>query len=492
MSLIVNTLYQKYKSMSQPLRAVIWFMLCNIVVKGINFVSTPLFANILPIAEFGKLALFTSYEQVIIVIATWEVSIGPYQRGLFKFKDDVPLFTASTIFFANIVTLVTFSFIILFLDVFKDLTEFPDLIIYSFLLFLLLQPAYNCWFYKKRIDYEYKQTVMATISISALSIIVPYVALIFFPRTADVKFFYTLMPSGILFLILYIVQIKKVRIDSFSRIKQRVFNYWHFLITFTPPLVIHAISYYLLGQSDRIMIAKMDSKENAAIYSVAYTISSMAIIVQSALQQVLLPWIYKNLDNKRYLQINDKSVVMFVVMSACYFLFILISPDIVFLLFPHEYHECIWCIPPIAIGSYFMFFYSIFVNVESYYEETRFIAYISVFCSILNIALNYYGLKWFGYVFCAYTTLFCYLLFALGHYYFMNKTLKIHCGNIRVFKGSQLLFIALFTIVFMFVVVLTYYEFYLRLLILLIILLLIIALFKRLKNLVTQMRYERV
>jgi O-antigen/teichoic acid export membrane protein len=491
MNLSVHTLYQKYKSMSQPLRAVIWFMLCNIIVKGINFVSTPLFANILPITEFGKLALYTSYEQLLIVIATWEVSIGPYQRGLFKYKDDVPLFTASTIFFANIVTLITFTFIILFFDEFKSLTEFSDIILYSFLIFLLLQPAYNCWFYRKRVNYEYRQTVMATIAISAFSIIVPYVALLFLPQTAEVKFFYTIMPSGLLFLFLYIVQINKVRIESFSQIKQRVLKYWHFLISFTPPLVIHAISFYLLGQSDRIMIAKMDSKENAAIYSVAYTISSMAIIVQSALQQVLLPWIYKNLESKRYLQINDKSIVMFVVMSVCYFLFILISPDIVFLLFPHEYHECIWCIPPIAIGSYFMFFYSIFVNVESYYEETRYVAYISVSCSILNIALNYYGIKWFGYVFCAYTTLFCYLLFALGHYYFMNKTLRTHCGNLRIFKGSQLLLIAILTIVFMFVIVLAYSEFYLRLLILLFMLSLIITNFKRLKNLVTQMRYER-
>jgi O-antigen/teichoic acid export membrane protein len=89
-----------------------------------------------------------------------------------------------------------------------------------------------------------------------------------------------------------------------------------------------------------------------------------------------------------------------------------------------------------------MFLYSIFVNVETYYENTKFIAVISSVIAVLNIVLNYFGIKMFGYTACAYTTLLCYILFAAGH--FVAMKLIARNNGVIVFDKKNLLYISAF------------------------------------------------
>ena len=65
----------------------------------------------------------------------------------------------------------------------------------------------------------------------------------------------------------------------------------------------------------------------------------------------------------------------------------------------------------------------------------------------LNIGLNYIGIKMFGYIAAAYTTLFCYVVFSLAHYFYMCYGIKKELGLTKVFKTSRLLI--LFSVVLM-------------------------------------------
>lgn len=104
--------------------------------------------------------------------------------------------------------------------------------------------------------------------------------------------------------------------------------------------------------------------------------------------------------------------------------FMLIVPEAFKLLFREEYYEALVCIPPVTMGVYFLFLYTIFVDIESYYGKTNYIAYVSTFCAVLNIVLNYIGMKFFSYVVCAYTTLICYAVMSFLHFVFMKQTCK--------------------------------------------------------------------
>ena len=66
------------------------------------------------------------------------------------------------------------------------------------------------------------------------------------------------------------------------------------------------------------------------------------------------------------------------------------APEVVRILAPNEYFEAIWVIPPLATSVFFIFLYTLFANIEFYYEENKFIMIASIIAAILNIILNIY------------------------------------------------------------------------------------------------------
>ena len=61
---------------------------------------------------------------------------------------------------------------------------------------------------------------------------------------------------------------------------------------------------------------------------------------------------------------------------------------------------------------------------------------------IINIVLNYFGIILFGYIACAYTTFVSYVLFAFGHYIFLQKTLRQNNINENVVSLRDLVLIS--------------------------------------------------
>ena len=52
----------------------------------------------------------------------------------------------------------------------------------------------------------------------------------------------------------------------------------------------------------------------------------------------------------------------------------------------------------------------------------------------LNIVLNYFFIKMYGFIVAGYTTLFCYIFYAIVHYVFMRKIQKENMDNVRVYN----------------------------------------------------------
>ena len=71
---------------------------------------------------------------------------------------------------------------------------------------------------------------------------------------------------------------------------------------------------------------------------------------------------------------------------------------------------------PLVVSGYFAFLYNLPAQIEYYYEKTNYIAGGTCAAAILNIILNYFGIKYFGSIAAAYTTLIIYLIYFLIHY----------------------------------------------------------------------------
>lgn len=419
--MVLKKYIDRYTALSAPTKATIWFTICNFILKGISFITVPLFARLLASEEYGKLSVFTSYEQLLLILATWEIQLGAYQKGLFKYKQDQKFFTLSTQALVNILTIAFFVIVFAFNRLITGFTGMNNCILILLFIYYILQPSYTCWLTRMRTEYKYKPAVSVTLIYTLTNVFIPLITVLLIKNTANYKFGATLIGSSVFCLVFYLKNANYLQLrDNIERLKE----HWRFLILFEGPVVLHSLSYLVLNQADRIMISKMVGNSEAAFYSVAYSIAIVISILQSSINQSLLPWRYQMLEARDYKKISKITNGLLFGFGILILLYILVAPEIVKILFTDDYSEAIWCIPPVTASIFFIFLYTIFVNVESYFEKTKYIMYVSVSCGIINIILNYFCINIFGYIACGYTTLASYVLFALGHYYFMKKILK--------------------------------------------------------------------
>jgi len=457
--LMIKIILKKYRSFPVTVRAVFWFTICNLIIKGIGFISSFIFTRMMPQDQYGILSLFISYEHIILVLATWEIQLGAYTRGLFKYKENnLETFTSSMLLLTNVLTIIFFGILFIFRTPFTSFTGIGEPIMLIMCISFIFNPGYTAWITRKRIHYDYKPAVIATVLFAVLNVAVPVIVLLFTPRTANVKYISTLIVSAIFWFLFWV---KSAKYNTLLKNKENVKEYWKFMLAYEAPLVVHSLSYFVLNQADRIMIGRMVGNEETALYSVAYSIAFIVTILQTSLDQVLQPWRYHKLDAKEYRRIGSISNSILIIYGGLIALFILVAPEIMRIFYPASYYDGIWCIPPVATGAFFMFLYSLFVGVESYYEKTKYVLYVSLACGTINIILNYFGILSFGYIACAYTTLICYILFAVGHYFFMKRTLKLSGVNESIYNIKTILIIGvgvlvvsiLFTLIYPYIIV---------------------------------------
>jgi len=457
-----------YRNLSLPIKASIWFTICNFLLKGIAFFTGPLFTRVMSPSEYGIFSVFISYEHIIMILATWEIYIGSYQKGLFKYKEDVPLFTTSTIGLTNFLSIVFFVLVLVFNTFIIPFTGISARLYLLLFVYSLCWPAYNCWLTRKRKAYSYKDSVTATLLFSVLNIIVPLIAMLLIERSANIRFASALIISSLFCFYFYIRSPWEFNV---RKNWNRMCEFWKYSIRFQGPLVLHALSFLVLSQADRIMIGKMVGDKEVAFYSVAYSIACVVTIFQTSLNRSLQPWRYQMLEEEKFDELRQMTHKLLTLFAIIVLTFVLFIPELMRLLFPESYYEAVSCIPPISVGVFFMFMYSLFVDVEGYYEKTKYIVYVSFTCGVVNIILNYYLIDVFGYIACAYTTMVSYMLFALGHYIFMKKTLSNEGITEKVANGKVVMLISIIIVTVSILLTILYDYFFMRYLLLFVIIL---------------------
>ena len=416
-----NKYIKNYNKLEVHSRAAIWFTLCNFGVRILNFISAPILARLLTSDQYGIVSVFNAYQQIVIILATLELYYGAYNKGYLKFNDCLGEFTFSLILLSNVITIGMFLLSIPAKTIFVRHIHLGANVLLLVFLMILVQPAFYCWVAKLRYEYKYQKVVLASITFSTFSVFVPIIIIRFINASAEAKVFSTLLVSILFYIPFYISlicqNIKTVKI-------KHVTKFWRFALSFQMPLMIHSLSFLILGQSDRIMISEMVDASTAGIYSVSYTIGSLATVLQTSINQAYQPFRYSCLKQKDYKKFSKSTNNIMFVFGLTIIAFSLVAPEIIKLLFSEEYQQAMYIIPAIVASSFFMLLYSIFVDIETYFEKTKYVMYASCSCAVLNIVLNYFAISRFDYRVCGLTTLVSYIAFAIMHYILMQRTCK--------------------------------------------------------------------
>lgn len=420
-------LIERYKKIPIPVKASFWFVFCSILQKGISLITVPIFTRLLSAEQYGQFNVYQSWLSIVTAFATLNLFWGQFNVGLVKFEKDRDSYISSVQFLTTCITAGVLIIYLLFSDFFNQLMDMPTILVLAMFLEIIVSPALQFWSAKQRFQYKYINLVIITILMSILNPVIGVIAVINVNEKGMARIFSNVFLQICFCGCIYLYNFRKGKC-VFSK------KYWKFALLFNMPLLPHYLSQSILNQSDRIMISNMVGIDKAGIYSVAYSTAIIMTLINSAINNTMVPWTYEKLKDKCYKDIGSLSNYVLLLIAGMNLLLISFAPEIVMILAPKEYYEAIWVIPPIASSVFFIFLYYIFANIEFYFEENKFIMLASVITAICNIILNYVFINYFGYIAAGYTTLLCYIIYSFSHYFFMKKTVLKHNINENIYN----------------------------------------------------------
>lgn len=439
----------EYSKVPIQVKASLWFLICSFLQKGISVLTTPIFTRILTTEEYGNYNVFNSWLGIINIFVSLELYAGVYTQGLVKFNKDRDVFSSSL---QGLSLTLSIAWTIVYLvgrPFWNSLFELTTVQMLAMLVIIWSTSAFNFWAGEQRVKYRYKSLVFVTLLFAFLRPVVEYFCVVLAEDKVTARILGIAVVELIGYTGFFIIHLHRGK-TFYSE------KYWKYSILFNIPLVPHYLSQTVLNSADRIMIKSMVSESTAGIYSLAYSLAMIMTLFNTALSHTLSPWIYQKIKDNRAKEIAPVGYVALGVIAIVNLLLIALAPEAIALFAPVEYHDAIWVIPPIAMSSFFLFCYDLFARFEFYYEKTKFIMFASIFGAILNVFLNYIFIGIFGYYAAGYTTLFCYIVYAIGHYCFMRRVCKQYMNNIKVYNVSYIVGMAISFLSAGFLMMLTY------------------------------------
>lgn len=432
---MLDKLKTKYTDLSIQARASLWFVICSILQRGISFLTVPIFTRLMSTEQYGYYSNYLSWFSILLVFTSLSLYYGVFNNAMIKYEADRDRYVASMQGLTFAITAVVFIIYLLFQDFFNSLFKMPTSLVLLMFIELLLYPSMQFWTAYNRFYYRYKKIVAVTLCEYILNPTLGIILVLHFEDKALARILSIIIVESLIFGFITVFQFIKGKSFFYK-------PYWKYALSFNIPLLPHYLSGQILSQSDRVMIIHFCGYSDAALYSVAYSIGILLNIFVTSINGTYTPWFYQSVKAENYHNIKRVSSIIVVLMFVLVVLLMLFGPEILFVVASKDYSNAVYVIPPVAASLYFTFVYNLFANVEFYFEKKKYVMYSSVLAAALNIILNIIFIKLFGYIAAAYTTLFCYTVYAVLHYLFAADTAKQNNILIPLFDRRLLALLA--------------------------------------------------
>lgn len=395
------------------LKAGFYYTISNFIIRGMAFITTPIFTRFLSQNEYGQFNNIATWVSILVIITGFDAHTSII-RSRFDFdEDEMNSYILSSLVLSSLFTIIVY-FIVIFInslnhEIFLMDTKYINIIF----LYLLVSPSFNMLQTKHRAKYRYKFFTF----FSALSLCISTVFSILLVILMEDKLLGRVIgqyfPMFLLSLGIYLYFIivgKKIKI-----------KYWKYVAVLCFPLVPHLLSLNILGSSDKIMISNLCNTSATAIYSIAYTCTHIVSIFFDSLNKAWCPWLYDTLNDGDYGIVKRNGRIFYMFFSYFTIGILLAGPIIILILGGRNYMDAINVLPTLIVGASVQAVYTMYVNLEFYMKKTIGTAAASMLSAITNVVLNLIFIPIFGYVAAGYTTLFSYLVLLLCHYLIVKK-----------------------------------------------------------------------
>lgn len=409
-------------------KAGIGYTVGNILIKGISFMTLPIFSRLLTTEQFGVYNVFVSYEAILYVVVGMALHASVRSANLeFKGKIDEYTSSVSLIYIFNAVLFLLAALV--FGGPLSRLLSFKRGIMVLLVLDSFGSAVLTLYNNRISLDYAYKKYMAAALCNSlgnvGLSLILMFT--VFRDKRDTARILGTTLTLFVISLVILGVFYRKAK-PAYNR------EYWKFGIKYSLPIVPHGISQVLLAQFDRIMIRSMVGDAAAGIYSLAGNVQLVLTVLTDSIATVWSTWFYQKMDANDTKDIQHRAFQLCRMFAALCVGMIAIAPEMIWILGGKQYEQATYVAVPLIMVSFVLFVYNVVVDAEYYSQKTTYIMYCTLAAAMIDIVLNLFFVSRFGFVAAAYTTLTSYIFYLIFHMQLSRKLL-----GFAIMRWSQVL-----------------------------------------------------
>lgn len=396
----------------EVLKSGVWYMFSNFIVKGMIFITTPIFTRLMTHEDFGLYNNYTSWLGIFTVLVTLNLGTTFISAKFdFSTKFDEYIFSVLTLSaLLGILWLVPMN---IFSVQVSERTGIDRQYLNLMILYLIALPAVDMFQGRERYAYKYKVSVFLSVLLSVFTAAVSVGLVLQMDNKLTGRIIGSVVPTIIIGAVLYLYLAKKGK-------KVNV-KYWKYAFPICLPFIPHGLSLIILNSMDRMMITDICGPEDNALYSLAYTCGAVITLIVSSMNTAFSPWLGEKLharQNTVIYDVSQKYILLFVALAAGV---MLVTPEILLVMGGKSYQEAIYVMPPVAFGCVCQFLYTMFVNIEQFEKKTVGMAFASVSAALINYGLNTFFIPKYGYIAAAYTTLASFLWLLFIHMLFVKR-----------------------------------------------------------------------
>ncbi len=400
---------------NSAVKAAFYYIVCQFLVKGMSFITTPIFSRLLSKAEYGAVSNFVSWEGLIFPIVTLNLRAS-ITKSKYDYPDDNDNFLSSILIAAILIISISYLVVECNSLLFENIFSMPIKYIRMLFLYLIFMTAFDFQQIQYNAYRKYKTYVFYSLISVFLNMFLSIILVILLPDKFVGRIAGIIIPCVFVGCIIYINALKKGRHPKFYYAKRA--------LVMTVPLLFSALSANVLSSSDRVMITKLSGEQDNAMYSIAYSVAGVATVVFTALNQAWAPWMLDHLKVSDFGTIRKRAKQFAVIYSILILGVMLVSPEIILIMGGRLYYDARYVMPPVILALVFQYFYSFFFDTEYFYGETYIISIGTFIAAIINVLLNLIFIPKYGYIAAAYTTFVGYGVMLLYHFLIVKFKLK--------------------------------------------------------------------
>lgn len=399
-------------------KAGIWYTIGNLFVKGINFLTLPIFSRIMTTAQFGAYNVFISYEAILCLVCGVAMH-SSLKNAKIEFPNQIDSYTSSItiIYIINTIVLLTISTI--FSGFLLDFIGFSGWLIYILILFSFSNSIVLLFNNRVSLDYSYKKYLITALCNSLCNVGLSLILM--FTLFKEFKDVGRILGASISLFVISVVLLR----DFYKKSKPEInLEYWKFAFKYSLPMVAHGLSQVLLAQFDRIMIQRICGSSDAGIYSLAGNLKLILTILTDSIITSWGVWFFEEIEKNEIEKIKKRAVQLAQMFFVVAIVTMFISPELINVLGGDSYYLANYVATPMIVDAFLLMLYSIIVQGEYYKKKTNYVMVGTVIATLIDIVLNIIFIPKYGFVAAAYTTLFSYVCYLTLHYFICFRIMQ--------------------------------------------------------------------